>query len=101
MRIVGCCARYEQHGYPTRSRFLGEVDSRSFAGQAHVAEDQIHLLAVQCFDGIAEAIERRHDLITGVADQIFIVERGQRLVLDDEDFIDDPLALPEQHSDSV
>ncbi len=52
-------------------------------------------------DRIGEIVERRDDLIAVVAEHDFIVERGQRLVLDDEDSIDDPLALPEQHPDPV
>ena len=101
MRIVRCGTGNEKHRNATRSRFLGQVDPGTFAGQAHIAQDKIDLLAVQGFDGIAESIEGRHDLISLVADQIFIVECSQRLVLNNEDSIDDPLALPEQHSDSV
>src|SRR5881394_1889688 len=40
----------------------------------------------------------RDDLITGVLDHHFIVEGGQRFILDDEDTLDDTLALPEQHA---
>ena len=38
------------------------------------------------------------DLIAGVAEEIFIVERRQRLILDDEDALDDLLPPPEQHA---
>jgi hypothetical protein len=58
------------------------------------------LLAVEPFDRVLEAVERRHDLITEVAEHGFIVERGQRLILDDENSIDDALTLPEQHPGS-
>jgi len=79
----------------------GQVDAGSLAGQADVAEDQVDLLPVERFDRVGEAIERRHHLITGIADRYFIVERRQRLVLDDKDSIDDPLPLPEQHPSPV
>ena len=55
------------------------------------------LLAFEHLERFVEVVDRRDDLVTGVAEDIFIVERGQRLVLDDEDPLDDLLALPEQH----
>ena len=66
--------------------------------QPNVAEDQMDLFAVQNLERLVEVVDRRDDLIAGVAEHIFIVERGQRLILDDEDALDDLLTLPEQHS---
>ena len=68
--------------------------------QPDVAEDQIDLLALEHLERFVEVVDRRDDLVTGVAEHIFIVERGQRLILDDEDPLDDLLALPEQHRHS-
>ena len=76
---------------------MGKVDPGLLAAEAHVAEDQMDLLAFQHLDRLVEIVDGRDDLVTGVAEEIFIVERGQRLVLDDEDPLDDLLALPEQH----
>ncbi len=55
------------------------------------------LLALEHLERFVEVVDRRDDLVSGVAEHIFIVERGQRLVLDDEDPLDDLLTLPEQH----
>ena len=55
------------------------------------------LLAIEHRERFVEVVDRRDDLVTGVAEHVFIVERGQRLVLDDEDPLDDLLTLPEQH----
>ena len=73
-----------------------KVDPRLLAAQADVAEDQVDLFALQDFERFVEIVDRRDDLITGVAERIFIVERGQRLVLDDQDPLDDLLPSPEQ-----
>ena len=81
--------------------FLGrprEVDARLLLAQANVAEDQMNLFAVQHVERFIEVVDRRDDLITGIAEHILIVERRQRLILDDEDPLDDLLTLPEQHS---
>ena len=67
------------------------------AGKPEVAEDQIDLFAVEQLDRVLETVERRDHLIAEVAEHHFIVEGGQRLILDDENPIDDALALPEQH----
>ena len=44
-----------------------------------------------------EAVDRRDHLVTGVLEHIFVVERDQRLVLDDQDAADPPFALAEEH----
>ena len=64
-----------------------------------VAEDQVDFLALEHFDRLVEIVDRRDDLIAGIAEHVFVVERGQRLVLDDEDPLDDLLAPAEQHRD--
>ena len=81
-------------------RVLGDarqVDPAALAGQPDVGQDQVDLLAVERRDRIGIAIVRRDDLIAGFLEHGFIVERRQRLVLDDQDTLDDPLGLPEQH----
>ena len=60
--------------------------------QTNVAEDQVDLFAIEHGQRLVEVVDSRDDLIAGVAEHIFIVERGQRLVLDDEDALDDLLA---------
>src|SRR5438552_7479374 len=55
------------------------------------------LLALERLQRLVEIVDRCHDLIAEVGEHRLGVERGQRLVLDDEDPLDDTLALPEQH----
>ena len=55
------------------------------------------LFALEHVERFVEIVDGRDDLVAGVAEHIFIVERGQRLILDDEDPLDDLLTLPEQH----
>ena len=69
----------------------------SFTRQVKIAEDQVDVRAIQQFDGVLETVERRNHLITKVAEHHFIVESSERLILDDENSIDDAFALPEQH----
>ena len=54
-------------------------------------------LALEDFERFIEIVDRRDDLVPGIAEHVLIVERGQRLVLDDEDALDDLLAPAEQH----
>ena len=65
--------------------------------QPDVAKDQMNFLAFERCDGLIEIIDRRDNLVTGVAENVFVVERGQGFILDDEDTLDDLLTLPEQH----
>src|SRR6185437_13946203 len=87
----------KQRRHALRFRGPGELDSGLVLAQPHVAEDQVDRLPPKHIHRVVEAIDRRDHLVTGVAEHIFIVERGQRLVLDDEDALDDLLTLPEQH----
>src|SRR5690348_4778599 len=48
-----------------------------------------------------EVVDRRDDLISGVPEEIFVVESRQRFVLDDEYPLDDLLTLTEQHRNPV
>src|SRR5689334_23340331 len=80
--------------------FLGgpcQFDPRLVLAQADVAKDQVDMLAFEQLERLMEIVDRGDDLVTGVAEHIFIVEGGQRLVLDDEDPLDDLLTLSEQH----
>ena len=98
--IVGRVAGHEQH---RDAAFLGdprEVDPAALAAQPDVAQDQIDLFALERGDRFLESscVATTH---SRPREHVFIVERGQRLVLDDEDTLDDPLALPEQHASPV
>jgi 23S rRNA pseudouridine2605 synthase len=97
VRIVRRVAGDEQQRHAALPGFGGELDARPFAAQPHVAEDQIDLFAVERGDRFLEIVMGGDDVITGVAKHDFIVEGGQRFVLDDEDTLDDTLALAEQH----
>lgn len=59
----------------------------------------MHFLSVQHIQRFIEVVDRGDDVVAGIAQDIFIVERGQRLILDDEDALDDLLPPPEQHGD--
>ena len=74
-----------------------EVQPGSSAAEAEVAQHEIDSFGVQQSDGPFEIVDGRHDLIAKLGQHRFIVERGQRLILNDEDPLDDPLTLPEQH----
>jgi len=76
---------------------LGKLDAGLLFPQAHITENEVNLLPVENVEGVVEVIDRRDDLVSGVAQHIFIIERCQRLILDDEDTLDDLLTLPEQH----
>src|SRR5439155_22054642 len=76
-----------------------KLDSVALTAQADVAQDQVDRFALDNLERIVELVDRRDDLIAGVAEDILIVEGGQRLILDNEDPLDDLLTLPEQHSD--
>ncbi len=86
-------------GMPLFLRRAREIEAAALARKMIVAEDQVDVLAIQKLDRVLEAVERRDDLITEVAEHHFIVESRERLILDDENSIDDAFALPEQHSD--
>src|SRR5256885_1567931 len=73
------------------------MNPRLLPTQANVAEDQMDLLALQNGERFIEVVDRRHDHISGVAEHIFVLERGQRLVLHDEDALDELLTSAEQH----
>jgi 23S rRNA pseudouridine2605 synthase len=74
-----------------------KVDSGLVLAQAHVAQDEVDVFTVEEFKRFFEVVNRRHDFVAGIGQHILVVERGQRLVLYDEDALDDLLALPEQH----
>ena len=57
----------------------------------------MHNLPLENFERLVEIVDGGDDLVAGIAEEIFIVERGQRLILDDEDALDDLLTLSEQH----
>src|SRR5437763_37209 len=80
-------------------RRLRKLDRRLLAAEADVAQDQVNRLALDYLERVVELVGRRDDLITGVAEDILVVERRQWLVLHDEDALDDLLMLPEQHVD--
>ena len=48
-------------------------------------------------DRVVEIVERRHDLVTEVAQHHLIIECGERFILDYEDAFDDTLSFSEQH----
>src|SRR4030095_3449900 len=78
-----------------------ELDPSLLLPQTHVAEHEMYDFTLEDIHGLIEIVDGRDDLVTGVAEEIFIVEGGQRLVLDDEDPLDDLLTLPEQHLSST
>ena len=57
----------------------------------------MHLFLIEHVQRLIEVIDRRNHLVTRIAKGSFIIEGSQRLVLDDEDALDDPPRLPEQH----
>jgi hypothetical protein len=90
-----------QHGDATRRGLGRQVDPAAFAGQHDVAQHQVDaalgrvLVTVTILGQFAlkdrqraDAIHRGHHRVAGVGDHGFIVERDQRLVLDDEDALD-------------
>src|SRR5690348_7768728 len=78
-----------------------QLDSGAIAAKPDVAEDEMHDLAFENAKGFLEVVNRRDDLIARFPEEIFIVECGQRLVLDDEYPLDDLLTLTEQHRNPV
>ena len=94
---MACCKQGGNAFFLSRFR---EVNAGLLLAQADVAQDKMHFLAFEDFQRLFEIIDRRDDLVTRIAEHIFVVERGQRLILDDEDPLDDLLALPEQHPNS-
>ncbi len=78
-------------------RITSELDSEVGAVEANVGDDEVDLLTVEMIERLVKVVERRDDLVTEVGEHRFRVERRQRLILDDEDPLDDPLALTEQH----
>src|SRR4051794_28322142 len=54
-------------------------------------------LAIQHGERFMEVVYRSDDFVARIAEYVFIIERGQRFVLHDEDPLDDLLTLPEQH----
>src|SRR6185503_9879235 len=75
----------------------GKLDSVLILAQLEIAEDQVNNLAVEHLQCFIDSIDRCHDFVAGVAQHVLIVERRQRLILDDKDALDDLVALPEQH----
>ena len=57
----------------------------------------MNLFALKHGERLLEVVDRRDDLITGIAEHVFVVECGQRLVLDNEDALDQLLTPAEQH----
>src|SRR5437868_6221953 len=78
---------------------IGELNPCLLPAQADVAQDQVDPLVLDNLQGIVELVDGGDNLVAGVAKDILVVERGQRLILNDEDPLDDLLALPEQHLD--
>ena len=76
---------------------MREVDAGLVAAKTHVAEHEVDFLARQHIECLIQIVDRSDDLVTGVAEHIFIVERGKRFILDNEYALDDLLASPEQH----
>src|SRR5258708_34094716 len=89
----------EQGRDAPRLRCPGELDAIVLTAQPDIAQDQIDRLSLDNLKCIVELIGRRDDLVPGVAEDVFVIERGQRLILDDKDPLDDLLVLPEQHAD--
>ena len=56
-------------------RCLRQLDPVLVAAQADVAEDQVDRLALDDLERMVELVGRGDDLIAGVAEDIFIVER--------------------------
>ncbi len=92
--------RREQGRNAPGHRIAGQLETEIFAVQPDVGDDQMDLLALEQAKRLLMIVERRDHLIPEVGEHRFGVERGQRLVLDDEDPLDDPLALTEQHRHS-
>src|ERR1041385_526481 len=78
---------------------LREMDSGLLFPQSKVAQDQMHLGAFEHRKCFIKIVDRRNDLVSCVAEHRFIIEGGQRLVLDNEDPLDHLLTLAEQHLD--
>ena len=66
--------------------------------QTQIAKNKMHFLAFKHVNRVVEVIDRRNDLVARVRQDVLVVERGQWLVFDDKDPLDDLLTLPEQHS---
>ena len=89
-----------RHEQGRNAFFLGrssEMDPGLLLAQPNVAQDQMNRLAAQNFERLFEVVDGRDDFIAGIAEHRLIVERGEGLVLDDEDTLDDLLTPAEQH----
>src|SRR4051794_27880211 len=73
--MAGC----EQGWNVPRLRVSREIDPGLLTAQPHVAEDEMDLFAVDHSQRLIEVVDRRDDLIARVLQDVFVVERGQRL----------------------
>jgi len=90
----------EQGRNASRLCVFCKLNTAIFAMQPDVGDDQMHFLAFEMLERLVEIVEGRHHFIAEGAEHGFRVERGQRLILDNEDPLDDTLALTEQHRHS-
>ena len=81
-------------------RDFREFQAKILAMQPDVGDHQMDVIAFDFADRFLEIIEGRDYLIAEGRKHGFGVKRRQRLILDDEDPLDDPLALTEQHCNS-
>ncbi len=81
-------------------RIAGEFDPEVRAVEPNVGDHEVDHVPVESFNRFVEVVDRCDHLVTEVGEHRFGVERRQRLILNDEDPLDDPLALTEQHRHS-
>ena len=99
-QILGVVRRMpgnEQDRDSAPARLASDFQAGLVAAQPNVAENEVDPSPVHYRDGLLEIVVRRDDLIAGIFQHHFIVECGQRLILDDEHALDAALSLPEQH----
>jgi hypothetical protein len=73
------------------------VHAVAFAAQLDVGEDEVDLFLLDHPRRIGEIVHCRHDVVARLAQHMLVVERHQRLVLDDHDAPDCPFTLTKQH----
>ena len=87
----------DQHRDSLISGGPGKVEPGSSTAEAQVAQHQIDSPGVEQSHRSVEIVDRRNHVIAKVGQHGFVVECRQRLIFEDEDTLDDPLTLPEQH----
>ncbi len=95
--LVACMRGHEQDRNASCPCDRCDPGPVALAIEPDVGENEIELLGLDDFAGGDQIVDRCNHFITGVGEQIFVVEGDQGLVLDDEDSSDLPFALTEEH----